>query len=255
MKVAIVVYHEHTRHVLCGYESYYCYEEAEDNSEQLRDLEMCSEPLAIQRATYLSSLYEVEVRYVPFVNHRTHYCCQTSNSHLGIIKGNVNLNEDTVTAIRRELEEEVGIIVQADRLTQCIHLSRQPRPTKIFLLPVSNDESIAIMHHVHELRKRHYGEMFNIAFRELVEGYPYNFITKQLSKWVLYNTLPCIKTPVSPLQFTPLLPLTTYEERTYEHDFIHEPPFVWGATRSSLLPLPPRTNDGSKNEMYLKATY
>ena len=240
MKVAVILYHELTHHVLCGVESYYCFEESSnrDESRLIRYLETCSEMEASRRAMHLSRLYQMEIRYVSFYRQRTHYCCLTSNSHLGIIKGNVNRGEDLVSAIQREVQEEVGILLPADRLQHTIPLSRQPKPTSVFLVPVTHAESIAILEHAEALRQRHYGEIFNVGFRDLQDtDHTCNYITNQVRKWMKSQdgNLPKV-VKGSPLSYTTLLPLIQDTPIPYVYSYIEEPPFRWGAQRPSLIP-------------------
>lgn len=236
MKVAAIIYHEQTHHVLCGFESYYCYEESDNMIEtnRIRELEICSEMEASQRAINLSKLYQREIRYGSFYKNRTHYCCLTTNSHLGIIKGNSYTDEDPMTAIRREIEEEVGIIVNPERL-QKINFIKLQIETTVFLLPVTHNESVNIILHINKLRKQHCGELFDIKFRDVDKIEYCNFITKQVKKWIKRTRLPT-NTSTSLLHFTKLLDThTTIDQENYLYSRIKEPPFVWRQKRYSLL--------------------
>ena len=239
MKVAIVIYNEINKHILCGFESYYCFEEDSDDKDLIKKWEICSEKEASKRAIYLSMLYNIEIRYVAFYKKRTHFCCKTSNSHLGIIKGNMFQDEDSITAVRREVEEEVGIKIPLSRLQYRIHIPNQPKPTSIFLLPVTMIESIDIINHVNERKKRHYGEIFDVHFRDMFYNKDKkNYITKQISTWIKTNPLPYVDKDAEPLSFESLVQLNTYTEPNYQYSHIIEPSFVWGKIRPSLIPLP-----------------
>lgn len=241
MKVAAVLYDPSTQEVLCGLESYYCFEESENKVENQRlfELEFDTEEHAIQHAIRLSELYQREIRYSEFENKRTHYCCLTTNSHMGIIKGNGNKDEKPIDAIQREISEEVGIIIPLERLRDTLTLSHIKLYTTVYLVPCSNEERQQIEIQIEERRKRHCGELFHMAFRNLLTvTHPMNYITRMVYQWIKKHQLPCFKKhDTFPITYVPLLPIT-YPDKKYDISFLHEPPFVWGKKRKSLLPIP-----------------
>lgn len=244
MKVAALLYDPVTQHVLCGLESYYCFEESDNVMEnhKLHMLEYDTEEHAIQHAIHLSNLYQREIRYSEFQEHRTHYCCLTTNSHMGIIKGNGNPGEKPIHAIQREISEEVGVIIPEERLHDTLTLSHVRLYTTIYLVPCSIEERQTIEIHIEARRKRHCGELFHMAFRNLLSvTHPMNYITRMVYQWIKKHHLPTFKKHYDyPITYVPLLPFPTGKdtEKEYEISFLEEPPFVWGKKRKSLLPLP-----------------
>lgn len=241
MKVVALVYNEETWRVLSGFESYYCFEKSGDvyYNSLIDRIETCNEEEAIWRSIMLSKLFGIEIRYTEFINHRTHYSCMTTNSHLGLIKGNVDKGELPEDAMIRELYEEVGIIIPKERLI----LHRLPSSVRVrqmvfFMIPVTFDEEQQIMNQVEERRKRHCGELFKIGFRDLVnDSSQKNQITSRVSDWLSkIKYLPRANT-VYPIKMGKLLPVMT-DETMYPESYIIEPPFVWNQVRFSLLPLP-----------------
>jgi hypothetical protein len=236
MKVAVVIYEVETNLVLCGLESYYCFEESEDSeyTERLHKLEYCSELDAIKNAIYLSKLYDIEIRYTQFLNNRTHYSCLTSNSHWGIVKGNGYKSEEPLLALKREIYEEVGINVPQERF---IPLKLSLRiPTYVYLLPITSNEKDMITNHIEELRQHHSGELFQLGFRHLNKLKNMNYITRRICEWMLVNKLPNLMNHAE-IKYSPLIPIST-ENDNYSISYINEPPFKWGKKRYSILPLP-----------------
>lgn len=241
MKVAAIIYDPTTQEILCGLESYYCFEDSDDPIEQARllKLETCSEPQAMNYAIELSRRHNIEIRYAEFQYGRTHFCCLTTNSHLGIIKGNSYYQEDFTIAVCREVYEEVGLIVPINRWDTSIQLHHPFRPSRLFFLAVTPEERINIEIHIEERRKRHCGELFQIAFRNLqTTNLPMNHVTRRIVEWLGKNTLPPVSSELLlPFIYSSLLPIF-HEDVTYSNERIEEPPFIWGKRRTSLIPLP-----------------
>lgn len=243
MKVAALLYESDSLKMLCGLESYYCYEESiyPENNNYLHSLEFCSEEKAIHTAITLSKYFDIEIRYTEFNKEgRTHFCCLTSNSHLGIIKGNVEPNEEPIIAMQREIYEEVGINVPLSRLVSCGFLQRR---TIMYLVPLSSNEVVDINNRILERKKRHCGEIFNLEFRDLGKSsIPMNQITRKVSQWLIGKKLPTLNEHVEPITMTNLSPFTSVDNsddtETYKYYYINEPPFVWNKIRYSLLPFP-----------------
>ena len=239
MKVAAVIYHPSSRKILTGVESFYCFEETNPHDiDIIRKMETCSEQEAIHTAIELSNTFQLEIRYSEFQSSRTHFCCLSSNSHMGIIKGNVDRCETLEHAIIREIEEEVGLIVPESRLipNKIITIKN----TNLFFIPIDTMELKMINRHIKERKKRHCGEIFRLGFRNLLSDYKYplNQITRSVKKWL--ETNPEMPDPVchDTLSLTSLLPIETKVIQPYLYSYIKEPSFVWNRTRKSLLPLP-----------------
>lgn len=243
MKVAAVLYVPDTQEVLCGLESYYCFEESDNivENQRLHQYEYDTEEHAIQHAIRLSNLFQREIRYSEFQNSRTHFCCLTTNSHMGIIKGSSIDNETAVTAIQREISEEVGIIIPEERLQSTLSLPNVKLYTTIYMIPLTNIEKTEIERQIEERKKRHCGELFHMQFRILPDiTHPMNYITRMVCQWLQKNKLDDYTTKqVSfPIRYTPLLPFDNQQNQYYDISFLPEQPFVWGKKRISLLPLP-----------------
>ena len=192
MRVAAVIYDINTKDILIGKESYYCFEKSDNPTEQskLDKFESCTEEEAIQTAFQLSKMYNIEVRYSEFEHGKTHFVCQTSNSHWGIVKGHGEKGESAIDAIIRETYEEVGVIVPKERWRR-ITLPHLHRPTHTFLIGVSSEERADIEKHIEERRLRHCGELFYLAFRDINNvPQPMNHITRHIKEWLYRNELP-----------------------------------------------------------------
>ena len=234
--VAIIYCHE-TRDILCGYESFYCFEASDDpeKSERLDILEHCTEAQAVRTAIDLSKEYRREIRYAEFQQGRTHFCMLTTNSHVGVIKGNAYVDEEPIHALQREVYEEIGILLSYDRL---IHFPFV-HGMHVYFVPVTLPETTIITQHLADRAARHCGELFHVAFRNLcLIQEPMNHITRRLAEWLTINELPgLLQEHPTPFTLSPLLPL---EERDlvpidYRPDVLYEPTFVWGRRRHSLL--------------------
>jgi len=163
----------------------------------------------------------------------------TTNSQLGIIKGNAYHQEESIDAINREVYEEVGLIVPKERWNTLISIPHPLRPSRIYFLAVTPEERLAIETHIEERRKRHCGELFQIGFRDLrTTDLPMNHLTRRICEWLMKQILPGLEDiPTQTLTFSPLIDID-HKELTYTIDRIEEPPFVWGKKRRSLLPIP-----------------
>ena len=234
MKVAVAIYDQDTQRVLCGLESYYCFEENTENKKQLYDLEYCNEEQAIERAIMLSTHFNREIHYTQFYQQRTHFSCLTTNSHWGIVKGNGYQGEDAITALQREIQEEVGIILHPARFHQ-INMTLKI-PTTMFLCPVTTNEVTHIREYLKERDKRHCGELFHLAFRDLTLMEHMNYITRKICQWITKHNVYSV-THTYPIEYSPLLDVIPHVQE-YTAALVIEPPFVWGAKRQSLLPLP-----------------
>ena len=235
-KVVALIYYisNHQVRVLTGVESYYCFEESFDSSYNnvLTELETCSPQKASQIAIYLSEKHQRRIQYGDFINNRTHFCCLTSNSHLGLIKGDVFPNELYTKAIQREIREETGIVFPESRFLD-MDQNFNAR-TSLFLVPVNLDEVESIKRYLLTRHNSHCGELFYIDFRELVH-YKMNHITRVVSEWLAdFPILPTVAN-VEPISFEPVPESVVCKE--YHSVPIEEPPFKRGVQRYSLLPL------------------
>jgi 8-oxo-dGTP pyrophosphatase MutT (NUDIX family) len=239
MKVSALLYESSSLNFLCGLESYYCFEDSiyPNENKYLHSLEFCSENKAINTSIKLSDYFDIEIRYTEFNKEgRTHFCCLTSNSHLGIIKGNVEPHEEPIVAMQREIKEEVGINVPLSRLISYGFLQRR---TILYLVPLSQKEIIDIKERIEERKKRHCGEIFQLDFRTLDEStHNMNQITRKVQEWLKEKHLPILTEPYESITMDPLLPLTVLSKETYNYNYIEEEPFVWNKIRYSLLPIP-----------------
>jgi 8-oxo-dGTP pyrophosphatase MutT (NUDIX family) len=237
MRVAAVIYDISSGSILIGKESYYCFEKSDNPIEQARldMIEECTESEAINYAIQFSILFQTEIRYSEFEHGKTHFVCQTNNSHWGIVKGHGEPHETPLEAISRETYEEVGLIVPHERWNRLI-LPHIHRPTHTFCLMITKEERKQIEHHIEERKRRHCGELFDLAFRNIFTlRNPINHITRHLRSWMFDHSLSFRATHI-PLSFSPLLNFVPHEIY-YQYDYIKEPEFVWGKRRFSILPI------------------
>ena len=237
MRVAAIIYDVDTKYILTGKESFYCFEKSDHPREQARldELEQCTEYEAMYHAFELSEMYQLEIRYTEFEHGKTHFVCQTTNSHWGIVKGHGEKGESAIEAITRETYEEVGIIIPKNRWKRVI-LPHLHRPTHTFLVGVSAEERVEIEAHIEERRLRHCGELFDLSFRDINHvPQPMNHITRHIKEWLYRHELPSYVLPY-PISYSKLLDYTPVSI-TYKYDHIYEPEFVWGKRRLSLLPI------------------
>ena len=250
MKVAVLLLDIKKHRILTGIESYYCFEEsAIGKNKLLHKWEYCSEEEAVERAKWLSKHFQIKINYSEFENKRTHYCCLTSNSHIGIIKGSVNPKEEPIHAIQREILEEVGIIIPFERFTKSIY-SRQR--TILYIVSLVQPEVEMISYYCELRDKNHCGELFSISFRTIEEmelfRMPMNNITK-ISCNLLHHDCNWPNLTQETISLIEKYPISiskiinnddpSYVDKEYKYSFIKESPFVWNKTRYSLLPLPP----------------
>lgn len=238
-KVVVLLYYKDKESVriLTGMESYYCFEESNDifYNERLRQFETCSPQEASSRAKELSEQFQRTIQYGSFINNRTHFCCLTTNSHLGVIKGDVFENERFIHAAQRELREETGLIIPESRFLQR-DVPFSHHHTSIYFVPINQTELNNMENYFTSRKNNHCGELFDLAFRDLLnEQEEMNHITRCLLAWLR-------KTPTFPElnQLTEDINFETIDEAnpaiTYDTPRIIEPPFKRGVMRYSLLP-------------------
>ena len=238
-KVVALFYDQHHRtHLLTGLESYYCFEEGvdPDYNERLRQLEMCTPEEASQRARQLSHQHQRTIQYGDFIQHRTHFCCLTTNSHIGLIKGDVFPNEPYPNAMQREIREETGLRVPLSRFIPLESIPFDHYRVSYFGVPLIHEEVVAILHYSESRQRSHCGELFQLAFRHLptvIE--PMNHVTRLVSHWMETHPHLPLRMDSAPIQFDPIPeapPLIHYPAPR-----IREPVFRRGVQRYSLLPL------------------
>jgi len=244
-KVVVLVYYKDndTLRILTGMESYYCFEESNDAlyNQRLCQFETCTPEEASSRAKELSERFQRTIQYGDFINNRTHFCCLTSNSHLGVIKGDVFENERFIHAIQRELREETGLIVPDSRfLHRDVPFSHHH--TTIYFVPIRQSELYDMENYFTRRKNNHCGELFDLAFRDLLnEKEEMNHITRCVVTWLCKNpTFPeCNECNES----THLIEDIHFEvipdgepAIIYDAPRIIEPPFKRGVRRYSLLP-------------------
>ncbi len=257
MKVAVLLLDSLQKKILTGIESFYCFEESkydEKYNQLLDQLEHCTHHEATQFAKKLSDHFQINIHYSEFENNRTHFCCLTSNSHIGVIKGSVNQNEDPLHAIQREISEEVGVIIPYERL---IKSSYSKRRTILYIVSLLPTEISLILKHIVKRNRQHCGELFHLSFRSINEltnnRLPMNNITKFCCELLSFDEEWPKFDPqtIQSNEIVETVPLDHNDEefedeeyedeikkKYYKHTFIKEAPFVWNKTRHSLLPLP-----------------
>ena len=238
-KVVALFYDEHCMtHILTGIESYYCFEEGADAdyNERLRQLEVCSPEEASQRARWLSHHHQRTIQYGDFIHHRTHFCCLTTNSHIGLIKGDVFPDEPYPIAIQREIREETGLKVPLSRIVSLDSLPFAHYRVSYFCIPLTSEEIQNILHYFEQRQRSHCGELFQLAFRHLsYVNEPMNHVTRLVSQWLQsYPSLPRI-IDTTPIEFEPTPSAPPVIQ--YNTPRIVEPLFRRGVQRHSLLPL------------------
>jgi ADP-ribose pyrophosphatase YjhB (NUDIX family) len=255
-KVVVLVYYNdkenETVRILTGMESYYCFEESNDAiyNERLRQFETCTPEEASTRAKELSERFQRTIQYGDFINNRTHFCCLTTNSHLGVIKGDVFENERFIHAIQRELREETGLIVPESRFLQR-DVPFSHHHTSIYFVPLRESELYSIENYFTRRKNNHCGELFDLAFRDLLkEKEEMNHITRCAVAWMGRNpTFPecneckecnecneCNECPhlIKDIHFEDIRDADP--AKSYDAPRIIEPPFKRGVKRYSLLP-------------------
>ncbi len=236
----VALFYDQTRmtHILTGIESYYCFEEGADAdyNERLRQLEVCSPEEASERARWLSHHHQRTIQYGDFIHHRTHFCCLTTNSHIGLIKGDVFPDEPYPVAIQREIREETGLRVPLSRIIPLELIPFAHYRVSYFGIPLTSEEIQNILHYFEQRQRSHCGELFQLEFRHLpFVNEPMNHVTRLVSQWLQsHPPLPRIRDN-TPIQFepTPSAPPTVQ----YNTARIIEPVFRRGVQRHSLLPL------------------
>jgi hypothetical protein len=238
-KVVALFYDQHqTTQILTGMESYYCFEEGVDAeyNERLRQLEVCSPEEASHRARWLSHRHQRTIHYGDFIHHRTHFCCLTTNSHIGLIKGDVFPDEPYPVAIQREIREETGLMVPLSRIISLDSVPFSHYRVSYFCIPLTSEEIQDILHYFEQRQRSHCGELFQLAFRHLPYVHePMNHVTRLVSQWLhTHPSLPLLS-DTAPIQFQPIPPgpPAVY----YNTAPIIEPVFRRGVQRHSLLPL------------------
>ncbi len=238
MKVAAVIYDIENNEILSGIESYYCFEEDYYNQKEFIEInkwEKGTEKEYIDRSIYLSQYYKRRIQYTE-ASSRTHFCCITVNSHMGIIKGNVNDNETLIDAIKREIQEETGLIIDESRMMKNNIYNCN---THIYLIPVSKEEKLEINQYLIERDKQHKGELFNVQFRssnDLMNS-KCNYVTDVCINWFKKNKFPTIDND-NKISYEDIIHSNYIEKNNFKIEPLYEPPFVWGKKRRSLLKIP-----------------
>ena len=237
-KVVVLLYYKdkETLRILTGIESYYCFEESHDlvYNERLRHFETCSSNEASMRAKELSERFQRTIQYGDFINNRTHFSCLTTNSHLGVIKGDVFENESFIHAIQRELREETGLIVPESRfLIKDVPFSHHH--TTIYFAPVSQIELYSIENYITIRKNSHCGELFDLAFRDLLcINDEMNHITRCIVTWLRTQPVFPELDTIDSVEFESVV--NSEPSIVYNTPRIIEPPFKRGVMRYSLLP-------------------
>lgn len=169
--------------ILSGIESYYCYEHKENdpmyNSLLLKWETPDNREEASLRCFQLSTQYKTRIQYtLPDKNNIIHYSCVTQQSKIGIIKGGIEPNESSLDAIKREIIEEVGIVVESSRFYKaCVTIPC----TTIYMVPINYFEMLFIEERIKERSDQLVGEIFDLRFRTVQDiinsDYKMNSIT------------------------------------------------------------------------------
>jgi 8-oxo-dGTP pyrophosphatase MutT (NUDIX family) len=175
--------------ILTGIESYYCYEHKESDPVYNSLLEKWEKPVdreeAALRCVQLSTEYNTRIQYtLPDKDHIVHYLCVTNHSKIGIIKGCIEKDETSLDAIKREIMEEVGIIIEPSRFYKSsVSFSR----TIIYMVPINYFEMLSIEERIKERNDQLVGEIFDLRFRTVQEIKDSSYDMNSVTKYICYH--------------------------------------------------------------------
>lgn len=236
---AIYTIRDGVLYLLTGIESYYCYEDNTNDEYYQKRLVSWESPKTDEEAAFraflLASQCNNHIQYtLPDKNNRVHFCCVTSLSKIGVMKGGMEHNETPIQTIQREIIEEIGMLFPKDRFFRTSFTI--PRTT-CYWVPVSEEESIMIEKRIKERKEQLRGEVFDIAFRTIDSikemNYELNSVSKRIIKEINYTHLP--KLPE--YQHSDIHPSSPRKTQTYPSYCITpvEDNWVWGTPRTSLF--------------------
>ena len=247
MSSAVIIYYNenNTIKILTGIESYYCYEDKTDDpiyNELLLNWQTpSSREEASMRAYQLSMYYKTRIQYtLPDKDNIIHYSCITNQSKIGIIKGGIEKNEDSLETIQREVKEEIGVIIPSNRFIKApLHIPR----TTIYLLPINYKEMKWIEYRIKERQEQLVGEIFNLEFRTIYEikksDYKMNSVTSFMCS---HSTKLIVPLEVNESIMIPSSPRSCYTPFLLQpirplHDSWKRENGTWKNNRVSLLEL------------------